>query len=289
MNLLMSLPKLRHVRFHNRDHENNTVVELNAPSLLSFSFDGYLPTNFSLTNLSSLVTVDIKIDIHRYDQAPRTLDICEEKKFYYGQHTMGLLRGLHNVKVLSLNHSFLKALGGAPAILAAQHLEFYNLQRLEIRTYLSRDCLQSIFYLLKISPKMESFSLQLFERNYNVPPLYPFCDEVKINPENIGDYWEAELSLPCMIRHLKFVEVKGISGCVDELKFLEILLKHAMVLEKVVLTSYYSTKEDSQRGKRMTKFSEILQMFPRASKSVILLFKVLSKVTLPKFFLKVDR
>ncbi|KAI3863650.1 hypothetical protein MKW98_031242 [Papaver atlanticum] len=96
---------------------------------------------------------------------------------------------------------------------------------------------------------------------HNDPQLYPCCDEVKFNPENIGDYWDAGLSMSCMICHLKYLEIKGLLGRVDELKFLEILLKHATVLEKVVLS------------RRMRKFSEILLTFPTASKEILILFK----------------
>ncbi|RZC85768.1 hypothetical protein C5167_026438 [Papaver somniferum] len=99
---------------------------------------------------------------------------------------------------------------------------------------------------------------------------YPYCDEVKFNTENIGDYWDTGFSLRCMICHLKFVKIKGLLGCVDELKFLEILFKHAAVLEKVVLASD-SSKQDSLRKKRMKKFSEMLLTFPRASKNIIIL------------------
>ncbi|KAI3891283.1 hypothetical protein MKX03_000111 [Papaver bracteatum] len=99
-----------------------------------------------------------------------------------------------------------------------------------------------------------------------------FYHKVKFNTENIGDYWEAGFSLPCMICHLKFVKIKGLHGRVNELKFLEILFKHATVLEKVVLASD-STKQDSLRKKRMKKFSKMLLTFPRASKNIIILCK----------------
>ncbi|KAI3935652.1 hypothetical protein MKW98_022660, partial [Papaver atlanticum] len=82
---------------------------------------------------------------------------------------------------------------------------------------------------------------------------------VKFNPENMGDYWDAGLSVSCTICHLKFVEIK------------EIVLKHATGLEKVVLTtSNYSTKQDSQRKKRMMKFSKMLLKFPTASKKILI-------------------
>ncbi|KAI3912400.1 hypothetical protein MKW92_048607 [Papaver armeniacum] len=267
INLLMSLPKLRHLRFHSWNNESNTEVKLNAPSLSSFIFYGYLSTNFTLTNLSSLVTADIRTYVKNEDEVPGTFDIRGEKKEIYAQRMMGLLSGIRNVKILMLNRSFLKALGGAPDTLKAQHLEFYNLQRLELQAYLSRDCLQSIFYLIKISPNIESLFLQIFQHNCDKPPAYPFCHEVKINPENIGDYWDPELSLPCMICHLKFVEVKGLRGCVNELKFLDILLKHATVLGKVVLASH-SIEQDPQWKKRMKFFCKMLLMYPRASENL---------------------
>ncbi|KAI3855064.1 hypothetical protein MKX03_018458 [Papaver bracteatum] len=114
------------------------------------------------------------------------------------------------------------------------------------------------------------------KQNYDKPPVYPFCDEVNINPENMGDYLDAGLSLPCMISQLKFVEIKGLRGCVNELKFLEFLLKHATVLEKLVLACY-SAEQDSLSEKRMRyrmkKFREKLLKFPNASKNISISWK----------------
>ncbi|MCL7045805.1 hypothetical protein MKW94_025103, partial [Papaver nudicaule] len=56
-------------------------------------------------------------------------------------------------------------------------LAFCNLQLLELQTYLSRDCLHSVLYILKISPNLESLSLRISEHNYQKPPVYPFCEE----------------------------------------------------------------------------------------------------------------
>ncbi|KAI3858359.1 hypothetical protein MKX03_024683 [Papaver bracteatum] len=180
---------------------------------------------------------------------------------------MGLLRGIRNVKVLTLDHNFLEALGGAPDILQTQPTEHFNIQHLKLHTYLSRNCLRSIFFVINNSPNAESISLQRSQAT-----ACPYYNEVKFDPDNIGDYWDAGLSLPCRICHLKIVEIKGLRGDAIELKFLELLLKHATVLEKVVLTSY-STEQDSGREKRMTKFSEMLLTFPAASKKILILLK----------------
>ncbi|XP_026408576.1 F-box/LRR-repeat protein At4g14103-like isoform X1 [Papaver somniferum] len=278
--LNISLPKLKYFVFDCQNDESDSGVKLHAPSLASFIFSSYLSTKFSPQCMSSLVTADIEIRVRREDKVVGSYDIRPEKKEAYAQHAMGFLRGIHSVKVLKFNHSFLKALGGAHYILDAQPLECYNLQHLELQTYLSRDCLHSVLYILKISPNLESLSLKISELNYDKPPVYPFCDEVNINPENMGDYLDAGLSLPCIISQLKFVEIKGLHGCVNELKFIEFLLKHATVLEKLVLACY-STEQDSLsekrmrkvREKRMKKFREMLLTFPSASKNIRILWK----------------
>ncbi|OVA14427.1 F-box domain [Macleaya cordata] len=97
--------------------------------------------------------------------------------------------------------------------------------------------------------------------------------EITFSSGNIGDYWEAGLSLPCMLHHLKFVEIREVLGCVNELKLLEILLKNSIVLEKVILFSSTSEQNSRSRERRIMKFSETLITFPRASTSTLILFR----------------
>ncbi|KAI3923881.1 hypothetical protein MKW92_025269 [Papaver armeniacum] len=244
MNLTISLPKLKYFSFKVEDqgYEINSVIKLHAPSLSSFIFESDMVTSFIVENLPSLVTADIKI----------CAATSGEDKEFYAQRMMGLLGGIRSVKVLNLNFSFLK--------------------NWELQTCLLRDCLRWVFYILKSSPNIESVSLRISQHR-DEPPLDEYRKEVKFNPENIGgDYLDAESSLSCMICHLKFVEINDLCGCADELKFLEILLKHATVLEKVVLASN-STEQDSQQKKRMAKFSEMLLKFPTASKKILILLK----------------
>ncbi|KAI3867457.1 hypothetical protein MKX03_010037 [Papaver bracteatum] len=244
MNLTISLPKLKCFSFKVEDqgYEINSVVKLYAPSLSSFIFKSDMVTSFIVENLPSLVTADIQI----------CAATGGEEKEFYAQRMMGVLGGIHSVKVLTLNFSFLK--------------------NWELQTCRLGDCLRSLLYILKSSPNIESVALRISQHR-DEPPLDEYREEVKSNPENIGeDYWDAELSLPCMICHLKFVEINGLCGCADELKFLEILLKHATVLEKMVLASD-SNEQDSQQKKRMAKFSEMLLKFPTASKKILILLK----------------
>ncbi|XP_026391125.1 uncharacterized protein LOC113286739 isoform X2 [Papaver somniferum] len=162
MNLNIALPKLEYLKFDCWNFESNSEVKLHAPSLVSFIFNSYLSTSFTLESLPSLVNTDIEIKIYLDDQLPPSCpEIHEEMEEFHAQHCMRFLRRLHRVKVLTLRNAFSKALGGSPGILDIQPLIFCNLQHLELETYLSRDCLCSILYVLKISPNIESVSLQI--------------------------------------------------------------------------------------------------------------------------------
>ncbi|KAI3867458.1 hypothetical protein MKX03_010038 [Papaver bracteatum] len=241
MNLKISLPKLKYFKFGGLDYEGNSEIRLHAPSLSSFIFESDMVTSFIVEDLPSLVTADIQI----------CAATSGEEKEFYAQRVMGLLGGIHFVKVLTLKFSFL--------------------ENLELQTCLLGDCLRSLLYILKSSPNIESVSLRISQHD-DEPQLYEYREKVESYPDDIGgDYSDAELSLSCMICHLKFVEINGICGCADELKFLEILLKHATVLEKLVLTS--DPTEDYQQKKRMVKFSETLLKFPTASKKILIFLK----------------
>ncbi|KAI3943287.1 hypothetical protein MKW92_037427 [Papaver armeniacum] len=94
--------------------------------------------------------------------------------------------------------------------------------------------------------------------------VHPFCDEVKLNSENIGG-----LGLPDMAYHLN----------VNELKLLAGLLKHALVLEKVVLCSLSTKEELKQKEKEMEKFYKMLVTFPKASTNVMISYSVYEGTT----------
>ncbi|XP_026411163.1 putative FBD-associated F-box protein At5g56700 [Papaver somniferum] len=113
LNLNISFPKLKYFALNdfkpNGEIENTGEYKLYAPSLASFVLKGYMPTSITLENLSSLVRADMRIWIKREDIGDGVFpEIRAEKKEYYTQLTLRFLRGFHNVKVLTLNGSFLK-------------------------------------------------------------------------------------------------------------------------------------------------------------------------------------
>lgn len=168
-------------------------------------------------NLSSLVTATIQMT-----QEGSTLYKM------YPKRMMEFLRGLHDVKELTVTSpDFVQVLGGSPISIEAQSSpQFYYLRRLKLETSFTRGCLRALIYLLKTSPLVEYLFLARYESGL-------------IDAE---DDEELGLSLPCLMFHLKHVEIREVKGREDELKFLEFLLKNAIVLEKIVL-SYNKIKE----------------------------------------------
>lgn len=136
---------------------------------------------------------------------------------------------------------------------------------MELQTYLRKNCFPAIAYLLKISPKLESLYIQINKDYSDEPLVYPFCDEIISDPQNVGDDWETEVSLPCMMHHLKFVKLIPVQGRINELKFLELLLRNAAVLERVILCCEWGPGKTTTR---LTNFCEKLHTFSRVSSAV---------------------
>ncbi|KAI3834478.1 hypothetical protein MKX03_012872, partial [Papaver bracteatum] len=90
------------------------------------------------------------------------------------------------------------------------------------------------------------------------------------------DDGELGLSSPCLMSHLKHIEIRDAEGCENELKFLEFLLKNSIVLEKMVVSFDTTSSPDitgsADRLKLMKKFKEKLRTLPRASASLTMIF-----------------
>ncbi|KAK9115961.1 hypothetical protein Sjap_014908 [Stephania japonica] len=98
--------------------------------------------------------------------------------------------------------------------------------------------------------------------------LSPWTLQNKSTATHVGDWWNSELSNECMLHHLKDVEISGIVGCLAEVKLLQVVLKRATILQRMVLrTSAESTVEN----KLLKGLSKMLLELPRASSNVALL------------------
>ncbi|KAI3837577.1 hypothetical protein MKX03_010186 [Papaver bracteatum] len=112
--------------------------------------------------------------------------------------------------------------------------------------------MNAVSYLVRISPNIESICLTI--------------DQSELNTNNTGGGWIlGSSSFPCL-PYLKFVRIQGIQGCLNELKFLQVLLKKSIVLEKVML---FGDKRDSaDKAAQLMEFKEMLLAFRSASSSV---------------------
>ncbi|RZC89229.1 hypothetical protein C5167_030924 [Papaver somniferum] len=90
--------------------------------------------------------------------------------------------------------------------------------------------------------------------------------ETKLDTNNTGGDWTVgSSSFPCL-HHLKFVQIKKATGSLNELKFLQVLLKKAIVLEKVTVFCYKRRSPD--RAAQLKEFKEMLLAYPSASSGV---------------------
>ncbi|RZC65959.1 hypothetical protein C5167_009643 [Papaver somniferum] len=110
-------------------------------------------------------------------------------------------------------------------------------------------------------------------------PMYPYFDEeIKVHSADVKDYWKAGLSLPSMLNLLKAVEIEGIEGRINELMFVELLLRNSIVLEELVLFSCncekYCKKPSDDKERRMKKFSKRLLKLPKAYAGTTTLFQL---------------
>ncbi|KAK9156126.1 hypothetical protein Sjap_003606 [Stephania japonica] len=84
--------------------------------------------------------------------------------------------------------------------------------------------------------------------------------EEQFSLANTEECWELQMSKECLLRHLKFVTVEGVVGCVNEFKLLEFLLKYAVALDKVTINEKLPNKE-----RELINLRKKLMEIPRAS------------------------
>ncbi|KAI3852798.1 hypothetical protein MKX03_028632, partial [Papaver bracteatum] len=88
----------------------------------------------------------------------------------------------------------------------------------------------------------------------------------------VGDDWEAGLSSPGMLSHLKYVRIEEVKGCDAELKLLSFLLKYAAVLVEVALFFRSSAGSAARRLRQIERFKQKLRAVPTASPSIKMVF-----------------
>ncbi|XP_026444198.1 F-box/FBD/LRR-repeat protein At1g78750-like isoform X2 [Papaver somniferum] len=268
-------PNLKYLTLkHNECHGiGGRKVRFYAPLLTSFICESDMThkLDYALENISSLVTCDITMAVDWTDKEEEPgayPKFTAEDKVQYAQNMMKLLKAVRSVKDLMLSRWLIKVMSDVPELLDCHTFEYSNLRGLTLRPYLTKECFRTITYILKISPNIEILCVVINESfdDDDGLPKYPLCDEINDDSPDTSDDWETGLSLPCFLYNLKVVRIHNVKGRINELKFLEVLLKNAMVLENLIL--YWDWDQDPGNRavtRRMKKFTEKLIEFPRAS------------------------
>ncbi|KAI3958112.1 hypothetical protein MKW98_020754 [Papaver atlanticum] len=191
------------------------------------------------------------------ENAEAYLELPSSEKDVYAKRMMKLLGAVSMVKKMELSSGFLEVLSQAPDLLDCQPPRLCDLQYLFLEMWYTRGCLRAIAYLCKISPHITFLSLTCKESNL----------------VDVGDDWEAGLSFPGMLSHLKYVQIEVVEGCDAELKLLRFLLKNAENLKEVAL--FFCSSVGSPDGDRqIEQFKDKLRaVVPTASSSIQLVFE----------------
>ncbi|XP_026392369.1 putative F-box/FBD/LRR-repeat protein At1g78760 isoform X2 [Papaver somniferum] len=247
------------LKYNEYNVDGGDTISLHAPCLKSFICKNYMLCEYNVKNLASLVTADITMMVE--DEEDNSFpELSDPDKELCAASMIRLLESLHCVRDLALSCWFLEAVSEDPQLLLDELSDhFRNLQNLKLQTFLSEESICAITHLLNVSTNIESLKVIIVEDFIPNPLMYSSLDEIMFDPK--ADDWEQVL-LP--LYHLKFVMIVGVQCRINELKFLKMLFKKAVALEKVFL--YY----DSVSTIVAEAFSRKLMTFPIASSSISL-------------------
>ncbi|KAI3935643.1 hypothetical protein MKW98_022651 [Papaver atlanticum] len=173
---------LKHFKLDNYDTYDSTdeyaiTVKLSAPNLTSLICKDYMSRDYSLENLSSLVTADIGMRVKDKENfAPERPKIYSELatdvREMYGARMIKFIRAVRNVTDLKLSSpGFLEVVSGSLDLLGDLNFQFCDLRFLNIVTWVSGNCMNALAYLVKISPNIQSIflTIQQTELDTNSP------------------------------------------------------------------------------------------------------------------------
>ncbi|KAF8365067.1 hypothetical protein HHK36_032928 [Tetracentron sinense] len=258
--LNITSPILKKLMVHYDDYDStkaDSVLEISAPNLQSLAILGLWGRRCRLINLHCLVhaTLDFEL-VTDGGYSDRELD-SEELDSILRE----LLEKLHHVRDLTIGTWCIQ-------ILSTRELEILpsppsKRKFLKLNTYLKKWDLPGIASLLRSSPDLETLVV-----NRDFPNRNKVLDG-----EN---YWNSlKHSFQCLLHNLKTVKIVGFIGRDGEMDLVQFLLKHAMVLEKMVI--YSERLLDLKWRKRfmpeqLLEFTQKMLSFPKASPHTIILF-----------------
>ncbi|KAK9133763.1 hypothetical protein Scep_013291 [Stephania cephalantha] len=249
---------------------DETKLRLHAPNLEYFWCGDYLIREYTIVEeLSRLDFVAVYFEPEGKDRfVPlEDLNIVEEEREEYLRRATSVVKAVCCASKLRLNAWMLLA-AFEPHVVLDQHLQFHNLKYLEVNTWLSRDCVFAIIELMRISPKIENCFLHIIEDSVSEQLLN--CDEGIFTSANVVSEEGQWFPKQCILNHLKVIEIHNVIGCMNEFKVLEIILKNAIILEKMII--WTSAKMSTDRKEGLINFSKAPLRIPRATLNIAILF-----------------
>nr|XP_023899019.1 putative FBD-associated F-box protein At3g50710 [Quercus suber]XP_023899020.1 putative FBD-associated F-box protein At3g50710 [Quercus suber] len=242
----ISAPKLLSIRMvddrENQNDENGCKVMISGVSLKYFCYLGEFYNEYHVLNSPSLVEASV------------FASWFGERKIQIAHHMYMLLTGFSSVKKLTLEFDAVEVLTYAVEVVELlPHMPIFN--NLE---YLALESVNlNSVALLKILQKFPRLKTMVFSEGISLYSDYERNDRI-LDPVP-----------PCFLSQLNCIKVYGYEGDEEQLSFVKILLKTAVVLDKIVITCSHDFAKDLENHK---KVHEQLLKLPRGSKHCELVF-----------------
>nr|XP_023899009.1 F-box/FBD/LRR-repeat protein At5g56420-like isoform X1 [Quercus suber]XP_023899010.1 F-box/FBD/LRR-repeat protein At5g56420-like isoform X1 [Quercus suber]XP_023899011.1 F-box/FBD/LRR-repeat protein At5g56420-like isoform X1 [Quercus suber] len=244
----ISAPKLLSIRIdedsENQNDENGCKVMISGVSLRYFGYLGEFYNEYHVHNSPSLVEASV------------FASWFGERKRKMAHHMYMLLTGFSSVKKLTLAFCAVELLTYAVEVVELlPHMPiFNNLEYLSLEELLVN--LNSVA-LLKILQKSPRLKTMVFSEGIGLSSDYERNDRI-LDPVP-----------PCFLSQLNCIKVYDYEGDEEELSAVKILLKNAVVLDKMVISCSHRSVKDLEKLK---KVHEQLLKLPRGSKHCELVF-----------------
>ncbi|KAF8391416.1 hypothetical protein HHK36_023721 [Tetracentron sinense] len=130
--------------------------------------------------------------------------------------------------------------------------------------------LAGIANLLRSSPDLETLVVDM------AFPRSPLFDSLVLNGFGGENYWKSTKPFfQCLLQNLKTVRIVGFISRRGEMDLVQFLLKHAMVLEKMMIYSKrlaHLKWRKCFKPEELLEFTQMILSFPRASPHAVILF-----------------
>ncbi|KAL5698937.1 hypothetical protein ACHQM5_029906 [Ranunculus cassubicifolius] len=260
--LVLSCPSLENLTILSCDDSHLKTLTISAPNLKMLDFiheirykDGF-KIKICCRNIRSFTcfcggNVDISlVDLVALDSAHISISGKNSDKNLYAQLLIKILRGIHNVRALTLSSGDLEEITNSSRTLEILRL-FRNLRNITLNDFAASGIL-STFAMEKLLKTLPSIQAVVWDRAMSGPGILTGKGADK------GQKLPDQSVFSCL-ETVKIIDPTGLED-EHELKFLEFLLEGATNLKELIITT--------TQGTIRTEFCQKLLELPRSSSSV---------------------